>query len=359
AAKSKGPSNLKDPFANLGNPALRHQQELPRNAGNGERYTGWPSYPRKTVAAKAKKKRQVCLNSKSSERPIDTSATTSKTAAASETKIPTTVSISSSSESDSETKSSSSPSDGGSDPTRDCNESGGEGSSRRGQLAANLTDTDVLDCAICCQPLRSPVYQVSSSSFLMVIRCRALEKVLESLTFPCKNSSNGCTESLTHIDRLSHEDTCEFTPFPCPFPGCKFSHKYTRLYTHFTLEHSHYSQTFSFGTSISFVGNYEDKFFLQEKNRRTLFVCTRAFSSRGVEVDVFCVGPESVEGGPFSCDLTAKVGVGTSLNMKTSVECKQEWTDKDRSGKYVFVPMDLMRGRRPLELELVLNESTA
>ncbi|CAA0817258.1 Putative E3 ubiquitin-protein ligase SINA-like 6 [Striga hermonthica] len=343
-------------------------------------HTGWPRYPCKTVATKAKKKIQPRFKSSSSERPIDTSATTSNAAAAAaaELKSPTTVSISSSSESDSGMKSSSSPSDGGSGPTGHGNESGGKGSSRREHLAANLTDRDVLDCPICCQPLCSPVYQTLPRQDLFarssphgffpgVTACPALqlhlllglEKVLESLIFPCKNSSSGCTESLSHTERLSHEETCEFTPFPCPFPGCKFSDKYKHVYKHFTLEHSCLSQTFSFGTSISFVGNYEDKFFLQEKIRKTLFVCTRAVSSHGVEVDVFCVGPASIEGAPFSCDLTARVGVGTSLNMKTSVECKQERTDEDRSGKYLFVPRDLMKGVVPLELELVLNESTA
>ena len=44
------------------------------------------------------------------------------------------------------------------------------------------------------------------------IRCLALEKMTESLQLHCKYEEFGCPE-------IMHEDSCNFRPYSCPWPG--------------------------------------------------------------------------------------------------------------------------------------------
>lgn len=51
------------------------------------------------------------------------------------------------------------------------------------------------------------------------IRCLALEKVAESLEFPCKYYSLGCPEIFPYYSKLKHEALCDFRPYNCPYAG--------------------------------------------------------------------------------------------------------------------------------------------
>ncbi|KAK1363650.1 RING-type E3 ubiquitin transferase [Heracleum sosnowskyi] len=93
----------------------------------------------------------------------------------------------------------------------------GSGGSTSERVAAILTDTDVLDCAICFEPFTIPVYQCdnghtacssccgklrnkcpSCCSPIGYNRCRALEKVLEAAKITCSNSKYGCKEKVSY-----------------------------------------------------------------------------------------------------------------------------------------------------------------
>ncbi|XP_023714491.1 E3 ubiquitin-protein ligase SIAH1A, partial [Cryptotermes secundus] len=51
------------------------------------------------------------------------------------------------------------------------------------------------------------------------IRCLGMEKVASTVMFPCKHSTYGCAVALLHTEKREHEETCEFRPYSCPFPG--------------------------------------------------------------------------------------------------------------------------------------------
>ncbi|CAA0839649.1 E3 ubiquitin-protein ligase SINA-like 3 [Striga hermonthica] len=367
--------------------------KVSRNAGNGNTDKVWPNYPRKDPPPKRSRPSSPPNTSKT---PIGNASTQDAAVSppASELKD-TTASSSSGSDKESmlpEAEGGSSPS-----PTSAANVSGGpsEGSRREGQLTANLANPKVLECPNCCRPLfsRFPVYQCTNGHILcspccrdynnkcticrrvMGIHLRCLEKVVESLTFPCDNSSFGCSKVFSsHRDKLDHEGTCEFIPYYCPFTSCEFSGLYNDLYRHFTQAHPHRARKFDFGSVISIVGDYNDTVVLQERIHSTVFVCTCSVESQGTEVDVVCVGPSTAKGAPFSCDLTAKflpllpygrtakhgedTRTPTLLNMKMGVECVQERTEQSCKGKYLFLPAKLMDDRR-LELELIIRGSQA
>ena len=51
------------------------------------------------------------------------------------------------------------------------------------------------------------------------IRCLALEKIAESLEFPCRYISLGCSEIFPYFSKLKHESICTFRPYNCPYAG--------------------------------------------------------------------------------------------------------------------------------------------
>ncbi|KAF8108235.1 hypothetical protein N665_0113s0024 [Sinapis alba] len=90
-------------------------------------------------------------------------------------------------------------------------------SSKDSSLSVSLLDPDVLDCPICCEPLKVPIFQcdnghlacsvcctkvrnICPSCTLPVgyIRCRAMEKVIETSRVSCPNAKYGCKEKMLY-----------------------------------------------------------------------------------------------------------------------------------------------------------------
>ncbi|XP_010917257.2 E3 ubiquitin-protein ligase SINAT2 isoform X2 [Elaeis guineensis] len=71
------------------------------------------------------------------------------------------------------------------------------------------------------------------------IRCLALEKIAQSLDFPCSYQSQGCHEIFPYHDRLRHEHQCKFRPYNCPYAGseCSVTGDISTLMVHLTNDH--------------------------------------------------------------------------------------------------------------------------
>lgn len=71
------------------------------------------------------------------------------------------------------------------------------------------------------------------------IRCLALEKIAQSLDFPCSYQSQGCHEIFPYYDRLRHEHQCKFRPYNCPYAGsdCTVTGDISTLMAHLTNDH--------------------------------------------------------------------------------------------------------------------------
>lgn len=96
----------------------------------------------------------------------------------------------------------------------------------------------------CCPTCRGPIGN---------IRNLAMEKVANTVFFPCKYSLTGCTALLSHSDKPEHEEACEFRPYLCPCPGasCKWQGSLDQVMAH--LVHSHKSITTLQGEDIVFL----------------------------------------------------------------------------------------------------------
>lgn len=96
----------------------------------------------------------------------------------------------------------------------------------------------------CCPTCRGPIGN---------IRNLAMEKVANTVFFPCKYSLTGCPALLSHSDKPEHEEACEFRPYVCPCPGasCKWQGSLDQVMAH--LVHSHKSITTLQGEDIVFL----------------------------------------------------------------------------------------------------------
>ncbi|XP_003792489.1 E3 ubiquitin-protein ligase SIAH1-like [Otolemur garnettii] len=77
---------------------------------------------------------------------------------------------------------------------------------QRGHLVCISCRRKLISCPTCRGPLG-------------FIRNLAMEKLANSLPFPCKYASSGCGTSLPPVQKARHEGLCDFRPYFCPCPG--------------------------------------------------------------------------------------------------------------------------------------------
>ncbi|KAL0424048.1 UNVERIFIED_CONTAM: putative E3 ubiquitin-protein ligase SINA-like 6 [Sesamum radiatum] len=215
----------------------------------------------------------------------------------------------------------------------------------------DMCENGHIACASCCIKMRNKC--ASCSWPIGYNRCRALEKVLESIRVSCRNMQHGCTESLNYSKKLDHEKTCKYAPCSCPHPDCNYVGLPKSLYTHFAAQHSRSSTQFRFnyGFPIS-LDNSQTHVFLQEKTESILFILNRSFEPLGSFVNVMCIAPTSFKR-EFSYELTAKDGF-SSIKLKTIAESTPQWITQPPVKKCVLVPNDFITSAGQLKLEVTI-----
>ncbi|XP_055249474.1 E3 ubiquitin-protein ligase SIAH1-like [Moschus berezovskii] len=120
--------------------------------------------------------------------------------------------------------------------------SNGAPSSRRepvlkGTTASNSDLASLFECPVCFNYVLPPILQCQNGHLvcsdcrpkltrcptcrgpLTSIRNLAMEKVANSVLFPCKYASAGCEITMPPTGKADHEEYCEFRPCCCPCPG--------------------------------------------------------------------------------------------------------------------------------------------
>ncbi|PAV67384.1 hypothetical protein WR25_23193 [Diploscapter pachys] len=136
---------------------------------------------------------------------------------------------------------------------------------------SNAEVLSVFECPVCLEYMLPPYLQCQSGH-LVCSNCRpklqccptcrgptpsvrnlGLEKIANTVRFPCKFASAGCTLSFYHYDKVEHEDQCEFRPYSCPCPGasCKWMGALSDVMDH--LKKVHKSITTLQGEDIVFL----------------------------------------------------------------------------------------------------------
>lgn len=139
---------------------------------------------------------------------------------------------------------------------------------------SNLSSNDLagfFECPVCFDYALPPILQCQSGH-LVCSNCRpkltccptcrgplgnirnlALEKIANTILFPCKHANTGCPASLLHTEKNEHEELCEFRPYVCPCPGatCRWQGSLDQVMPH--LLASHKSITTLQGEDIVFL----------------------------------------------------------------------------------------------------------
>ncbi|CAI4229483.1 unnamed protein product [Auanema sp. JU1783] len=129
----------------------------------------------------------------------------------------------------------------------------------------------VFECPVCLEYMLPPYLQCNSGH-LVCGNCRpklqccptcrgsipnvrnlGLEKIANTIRFPCKFASSGCVLVFYHQEKVEHEESCEYRPYGCPCPGasCKWQGALSEVMDH--LKKIHKSITTLQGEDIVFL----------------------------------------------------------------------------------------------------------
>ncbi|XP_050229439.1 E3 ubiquitin-protein ligase SINA-like 10 [Mercurialis annua] len=246
--------------------------------------------------------------------------------------------------------------------------------STNGAIVVSLIDPSVLDCPICYEPLSIPVFQCENghlacssccnkiahkcSVCTMPIgynRCRAIEKVLESVKLPCQNLKYGCKELVLYSKIFDHDKVCNNVPCPCPLPSCKFVGSYRQLYQHFSRKHRNSAARFQFNATFSVSFTPNDKFLvLQEEEDNILFILKNTAEVLGNVITICRIGPPSLEQGCYY-QLEARIE-GSNIRFQSFTESIQKVDHDEHSDPYLIIPGSFIGVSRKISLDVCIRD---
>ncbi|XP_022990964.1 E3 ubiquitin-protein ligase SINA-like 10 [Cucurbita maxima] len=245
-----------------------------------------------------------------------------------------------------------------------------------GSISMFLIDPEVLDCSICCEPLSVPIFQcenghIACSSCCNKLknrcatcswpigynRCRAVEKVLESIRLPCKQSKYGCKEIVSYGSESDHDKKCLHAPCKCPLSDCNFVASSKQLSLHFSSKHTDSAISFQFSSSFTICLNANDNYcVLQEQGDGILFILSNSFDHLGNAVKVCCIRPPSLKEA-FSYDLRVETQ-DLSLVLQSSMKNIRSSSDCYPSTRFLLIPRDLFSSSSKIKLNICIWQNT-
>ncbi|XVF81880.1 hypothetical protein PTKIN_Ptkin15bG0191300 [Pterospermum kingtungense] len=240
-------------------------------------------------------------------------------------------------------------------------------------ISFTLTDPEVLDCSICYEPLAIPVFQcenghIACSTCCIKIRnkcpqcatpigysrCKALEKVLESVKVSCENAKYGCREAFSYSMKQKHDKVCLFAPCSCPIAGCNFEGSSKQLYGHFGNEHNSSATRLQYNRLVPVTLRVDQHFLiLREETDCSLFILNNKVETLGNVITLSQIGP-SVERG-YSYDLITKAQPeGTTLHLQSFTKSTPRRVDSPPSLGFLLVPSQFSCNSRLLKMDLRL-----
>lgn len=206
-------------------------------------------------------------------------------------------------------------------------------------------------CSSCCTKISNKC--PSCSWPIGYNRCRAIEKVLESVKIACQNAQYGCKETVTYSKKKDHEKTCTYSPCSCPFRTCNFVSSSEQLYLHVSGQHFEAAVHFGYNSSFSVTLKDSDDFLvLQGREDNVLFILNSNVESLGSVVWVSCIWPCSFKG--FFYELKVKTAEN-SLRLQSFTNCSQARVDVRPSNGYLLIPKDLFGSDGQLKLCLYIR----
>ncbi|GJX91644.1 aminotransferase-like mobile domain-containing protein [Tanacetum coccineum] len=243
-------------------------------------------------------------------------------------------------------------------------------------ISVVLTDPKLLDCPICYNPLHGNIYQCDNGHIacsycsMMVLRkcptckgkisfnrCRAMEKMIESVISECKNYIYGCKEKLCYNKKDEHEKKCPSTPCYCPISWCKFVNSSEHLSRHLSIAHASSTTLFTFNTTFSFsVERTQRHVVLREEKEGFIFILKQNILRSGRTFSVDCIGPPMLAGG-FIYHLTVKC-MDTSLSLESVPEVHAVLENRLPKKKYLTIPVGSLVKNDRASVQLCIKKSS-
>ncbi|KAJ9173016.1 hypothetical protein P3X46_016194 [Hevea brasiliensis] len=239
---------------------------------------------------------------------------------------------------------------------RSSNRPAGVGPIRNAAICVTLTDPEVLDCPVCYHSLTIPVFQCENghtacSSCCKKIshkcpscslpigynRCRAIEKVLESVKLPCQNLMYGCGEMVIFSKKFDHDKTCNQTPCSCPLLGCSFIGSSRQLYQHFSSKHKGSATHFQYNNTFPVFFTLNDKSHILQEEKGVVFILNNRAEILGNLITISCIAPSSSNGGCYY-EIAAKME-GSNLRFQSFTKNIQKVNDDDpHADDFLVIP---------------------
>ncbi|KAE8718728.1 ATP-dependent Clp protease proteolytic subunit 3 [Hibiscus syriacus] len=244
---------------------------------------------------------------------------------------------------------------------------------RDGSISVTLTDPEVLDCFICYEALSIPVFQCenghiacstccikmrnrcpSCSTPIGYSRCRAIEKVLESVKVSCQNLKYGCKEAFSYSLKQKHEKACPFAPCSCscPLSGCCFEGSSEDLSVHFGNVHRYSAERFLYDRSSPItVGVSEKSLILREEMDGSLFILHNKVETLGNVVTLSRIGPSTERGFFYELIVKDQADVST-LILQSFTKSSPKRVDSPESLGFLLVPSQFSSASRQIKMDL-------
>ncbi|RLN23851.1 hypothetical protein C2845_PM07G02710 [Panicum miliaceum] len=197
-----------------------------------------------------------------------------------------------------------------------------------GSPTSVTVELEVLDCPVCYEPLRPPIFQCAVGHLICSSccgklprpkkchhcscesdynRCHGIEKIIGSIQVPCSNTKYGCSMKTSYYEREDHETTCPRAPCFCPDTSCSFSGSTGMLQEHFIDEHQWRSTKFRYGWS--FYTNIQEGIHVISGEDEHLFLLNVVSEPFGCVISVFYVRPHDTDL-KFRCALSVNFWKG-------------------------------------------------
>ncbi|XP_039143279.1 E3 ubiquitin-protein ligase SINA-like 1 [Dioscorea cayenensis subsp. rotundata] len=213
-------------------------------------------------------------------------------------------------------------------------------------------EADAFDCPICFEALYPPIYQCpnghlmcskctvkltgkcpSCSQIIGLIRCLALEKIIETMEISCSNA--GCDETLVYIDRASHQKSCSYAQCSCPV--CSFQGCVTTLSQHFVDTHKFSAVKFKYESCFGIHVTGEGRRILISPDNRLFLLLINRDVTEGTALSVVGICPAAKEY-QFTYELSVDM-FSTHLELRAAGAMTCEWKGVHPK-TYLFVPDD-------------------
>ncbi|XP_072985374.1 putative E3 ubiquitin-protein ligase SINA-like 9 [Typha latifolia] len=220
-------------------------------------------------------------------------------------------------------------------------------------------DPDVLDCSICFEPLRPPLYQceyghIACSSCWSKLhnRCHlcscevkssrniALEKIVESIKVSCSYAKWGCLKTISYAERHAHEEACIYSSSTCPCPNCTYKGFTGWWLNHFIREHNMSYKRFSYSQYFEVNLRATEPFLALIGHDDHLFLLlNKCVVPMGNALSIVCLRPGDL-GWKFSYEVKSTSHDGSTVRLKASVTNTREWKGIHPTDAFLLVPND-------------------